>query len=213
MSKWQVSPRGLHDVSPTWPWPWSAPCAVPLWHTNARCPSPVSHTRPSLRSCDTHWPKHIKRCSETNSHVLQRGNGGGPGGGLACPGVVVRAPFPEPPPHPVFRAHVTGTSDGLMGEGGSQGTLTFLAQNDPPQCADHFEVCIMGEFSSGPLRDAGGESSLVFSPDCLDWPVKRGSFCRPPPPVPSASQFSTCPRNVQARPTWFLPPASQTVCP
>ena len=40
-------------------------------------------------------------------------------------GRVVEAPFPGPPPLP-FRAHVTGTPDGLMGEVGRGGGGGFL---------------------------------------------------------------------------------------
>ena len=90
-----------------------------------------------------------------------------------------------------FRAHLTGTPEGLTGGGGgAEVSPTKMTQTDPPQCAAHSEGCIVGGIlfrkkkSSGPLRSAGGESSLEF----LDWPL--GTGCHesrsPPPPVQGA---------------------------
>ena len=84
-----------------------------------------------------------------------------------------------------------GTPDGPRGEAGA-GTPAHAAQNDPPQCADHFEVCMVGEIcfeknSSRPLCCARAESSLVF----LDQPLLQTtpSFRGPERPLGPAQTF------------------------
>ena len=67
------------------------------------------------------------------------------GGKFACAGGGggVRAPFPPPPP---FWAPVTAIPNGLTGEvGGVLRYHNIYNSKRSPRCADHFEVCIMGE--------------------------------------------------------------------
>ena len=70
-----------------------------------------------------------------------------------------------------------------------------MTQNDPPQCADHFEVRIVGGDcfceKIPPLRGAGDESSL----ECLDQPLWAGLSREPlsQPPLPPLLQGARTP--------------------
>ena len=86
-------------------------------------------------------------------------------------------------------SHLASIFYSLVGGGGSRGTPTYMTQNDPPRCADHFEGCIKGEIflekqSSRPLCGAIGESSL----EVVDQPLGTGLSREPlsqitPPPL------------------------------
>ena len=93
----------------------------------------------------------------------------------------------------------TPPADGGGGEGPC-GTPTHVAPNDPPRCADHFEVCAIGGvycLCGGGLR--GGEFDFRLA--SLGWPITRSPF-PDPPPTPSGGFNDPPPPRAQ---TCFRP--------